>query len=83
MTAVSFDTLKFVHRLRDAGFPEAQAEAIAVAFKDAQSEVDTPTKGDLRIAIADLRADLIKWMIGLALAQMGLLVGILLKLGSH
>lgn len=41
MTAIAFDTLKFVERLR---------------------------------------ADMIKWMAGLAMAQMGLLIGILVKL---
>ena len=30
--------------------------------------------------LAELKSDLIKWVVGLALAQTGLLVGILLKL---
>ena len=38
------------------------------------------TKKDLLIALADLKADLMKWVIGLALAQVGLLVGILLRM---
>jgi len=47
MSIVAFDTLKFVHRLRDAGFPEPQAEAVAEAFKDAQGEAEVATKRDL------------------------------------
>jgi len=41
------------------------------------------TKSDLRVAVAEIRADIIKWMVGLALAQIGLLIGILLKLSGH
>ena len=48
------------------------------------------TKGDLRHEIGDLRKDMgvkladvkfeiLKWVVGLALAQIGLLVGILVK----
>ena len=81
--AATFDTLKFVHRLRDAGFPEPQAEAISDAFRDAQGEAELVTKADLRVAVAEIRADIIKWMVGLALAQIGLLIGILLKLSGH
>jgi hypothetical protein len=34
MTATTFDTHKFVRRLKEAGLPEMQAEAIADAFRD-------------------------------------------------
>ncbi|MBF0136053.1 MAG: CCDC90 family protein [Magnetococcus sp. DMHC-1] len=37
MTTITFDTLKFVRRLKDSGIPENQAEAISEAFKDAQA----------------------------------------------
>ena len=47
MSSVAFDTLKFVHRLRGAGFPEPQAEAVAAAFQDAQGESEMATKRDL------------------------------------
>ena len=33
MTAITFDTHKFVRRLKEAGLPEMQAEAIADAFR--------------------------------------------------
>jgi hypothetical protein len=48
MTATTFDTHKFVRRLKEAGLPEMQAEAIADAFRDAQGEADLATKVDLR-----------------------------------
>ncbi len=34
MVAVTFDTFKFVRRLKDAGIPENQAEAISEAIKE-------------------------------------------------
>jgi len=48
VTATTFDTHKFVRRLKEAGLPEMQAEAIADAFRDAQGEADLVTKVDLR-----------------------------------
>lgn len=82
MSSVTFDTHKFVQRLRQSGLPEAQAEAMADALKESQENAELVTKKDLQIAIADLRTDLMKWVIGLALAQIGLLVSILMRL-SH
>jgi hypothetical protein len=38
MTTITFDTHKFVRKLRDAGFEEDKAEAVAMAFQEAQSE---------------------------------------------
>ena len=43
---------------------------------------DTVTKEHLDYKLGDLKGELIKWIVGLALAQSGLLIGILLKL-SH
>ncbi|PPK73524.1 hypothetical protein B0F88_10152 [Methylobacter tundripaludum] len=38
MTAITFDTHKFVRTLKDAGVPESQAEAFSEAFKEAQGK---------------------------------------------
>lgn len=89
MTTITFDTLKFVERLRAAGVPEGQAKAEAEALAEALSSgaQDLATKGDLRDVerrlegrIMEMRFDLLRWVVGLALAQMGLLIGILVKL---
>lgn len=74
MTTLTFDTLAYAKRLRDAGMPEPQAEAQAAALADAlrQSTGDLVTKQDLAVAMADLKADLLKWVIGLFIAQVGL-----------
>ncbi|MBF0340708.1 MAG: DUF1640 domain-containing protein [Magnetococcales bacterium] len=57
MTAITFDTLKFVRRLRDAGVDEKQAEAFSEAIKEVQESQlkELATKGDLALLKADLR----------------------------
>jgi len=86
MSSVTFDTHEFVKRLRDSGFTETQAEALSVAQKEflsqaLDSHLATRTDiTDLRRDIAEMKYDLLKWVVGIALAQIGLLVGILVKL---
>ena len=83
MSTIAFDTLKFVRKLKEAGFEEKQAEAVADAFRDAQSEGQPITREyfDLRLKaeIDASKADMIKWIAGLLLAQAGL-VAALVKL---
>jgi hypothetical protein len=82
MSTIAFDTLKFVEKLEKAGVPreqaKAEAEALAEVLDSGVSEL--VTKKDMLIALGDLRADIMKWVIGLALAQVGLLIGILLRM---
>lgn len=70
MATVTFDTHKFIQRLKSAGLPEAQAEAVADAFKEAHGESDLVTKKDLQLELAPIRSDLtpLKWMTGLVVA---------------
>ena len=71
MSMVAFDTLKLARKLRDAGMPADQAEAVAEAFgefvhaylatKDDINDFRTDTKAEfakVRQEIADLRAEL-------------------------
>lgn len=76
MATVTFDTLKFVEKLKSAGLPEEQAKAISEAFRDASGEADLVTKKDLQIELAAVRADinLIKWMLGILLGGVMALV---------
>jgi len=55
MATITFDTHKFIRKLKDSGMPEAQAEAIADAFKDAQSEAELATKRDIDELRRDMR----------------------------
>ena len=77
MAAITFDTHKFVRKLRTAGFEEAQAEAVADAFSEALGESDLVTKRD----ISELRRDidvrferldgelkLNRWMLGILIS---------------
>ena len=87
MSSITFDTLKYSDRLKEAGVPAAQAEAEARAMAEALNSSDLATKADLlelkmatKADLLDLKMDIIKWIVGLALAQVGLLIGILVKL---
>lgn len=80
MTTLTFDTLKFANRLKAAGVPSSQAEAEAEALAEVMSEAvkasDLANKQDLH----DMETRITKWVVGLALAQIGLIVGLMLKL---
>jgi hypothetical protein len=89
MASVTFDTLKFVKQLEAAGVPAAQAEAEARALAEVlQANLDdlATKRGlkDLELALrrdlSEMKYDLLKWVVGIALAQIGLLIGILVKL---
>jgi hypothetical protein len=75
MTTITFDTLELVDKLKLAGIPQAQAEAVVRVIADAQNNLIT--KNDLEIALSPLKTDLavlkadsttIKWMIGFLIA---------------
>lgn len=80
MTTLTFDTLKFANRLKAAGVPalqaEAEAEALAEVMTEAVKASDLTTKNDLH----EMELRLTKWVIGLALAQFALLVGVILRM---
>jgi hypothetical protein len=71
--SAAFDTLRFARRLREAGFNEIQAEAMAEAFRDASTEA-LATKHDIELLGARIdkvearligELTLVKWMLGL------------------
>ena len=78
MVAVTFGTLKFTKRLKESGFPEAQAEALVDAVLGVTSEAELVPKKDLQIELASIKTalTLIKWLLGLLL---GGIVALLLK----
>jgi hypothetical protein len=69
MTTITFDALKFVERLKAGGVSDEQAKAEVEALAEALSETiairELATKSDLEV----LKAELVKWMAGLLLAQ--------------
>jgi len=81
----SFDTLRYVQRLRAADVPESQAEAQAEALREALADQSSGQAGlvatktdiaEVRNAITDVRGDvkLLKWMLGIFIAAAAPLV---------
>ena len=73
MVGITFDTLKFAQRLKEAGVPDKQAEAEALA-EVFQSNLDQlPTKSDLDHRLKEMEArlmgqiTLVKWMLALVI----------------
>jgi hypothetical protein len=63
MSPAAFDTLKLAQRLEAAGFPAKQAQETASAISDAI--IDTVvTREYLDLRLAELKADMMKWMFG-------------------
>jgi hypothetical protein len=58
MSAITFDTHKFVRKLREAGFEEKQAEAVSDAFKEAQSEAEISTNHGIETHEASIKRDI-------------------------
>lgn len=80
MVAIAFGTLAYSKTLQAAGMPSEQAEALAKAQKAALDEMVTAreltTKQDLYIALAETRHEILKWMMGMLVAQTALLVAV-------
>ena len=74
MTAVTFDTLKFVKTLEAAGVQPKHAEAFAAAVRDSSDGANLVTKKDLQIELqkelAPIKTDItvLKWMVGVIVA---------------
>ncbi len=75
MTTLAIDTLRYMKRLKAAGFTEEQAEVQAEALAEAIRDtlvtkidlVDTETR--LRLEIRDLHTNLIRWLVPLMIGQ--------------
>lgn len=74
----TIDTLNIYERLKSARLDEEAAKEIAEVFKDV-TESNLVTKNDLIIALAQTKADIIKWVAGMLVAQ-GALIATLVKL---
>ena len=85
MPTAIFDTYEFVKELENAGFNEKQAEIQVKAINKALSEFqesrleELATKADIEIAISRAKAETIKWVAGMLVAQAAI-VATLVKL---
>ncbi len=76
----ALDTHETVKSLTAAGFTDAQAEALTAAVRQAVdidlSNIATKTDiADLRREIADTKAELVKWVVGVGFAQVATILG--------
>ena len=79
---IIFDSLAYARKLKDAGFNEQQAEVLAESQVEL-IENNLATKQDLKELetrlvekLLEHKLDVLKWTIGLLLAQTGILVGV-------
>ena len=72
MSTVTFDTLDFTRKLREAGFDERQAEAVVRVMADAQSTLVTREHFDAKLETLETRLeariDKLSWMMGILIA---------------
>ena len=69
MATITFDTYKFIQKLKESGLPEIQAQAILETVQEAHETADLVTKKDLLTALAETKLDLIRWVAGMLVAQ--------------
>jgi len=82
MTVLTFDKLAYIDRLKAAGISEENARAHADGLDVALRE-QVATKVDLqesRVAmkadLADMKSDILKWMVGTMFVQTGLIMAV-------
>jgi VIT1/CCC1 family predicted Fe2+/Mn2+ transporter len=82
MSPVAFDTLKLAQRFEAAGAPLKQAQDMAAAISDTIGET-VVTREYLDLRLAELKADLLKWMVGaIGLQTLAILGAITAFLGT-
>lgn len=78
MSSITFDTLKFANKLKEAGVPSAQAEAEASALAEVLDVnlKELTTKDDLKNMEVrlDAKIHVLQWMLGFLLAGTASLV---------
>ncbi len=93
MATMTFDTHKFIKTLEASGIPEKQAEALAMAQQESLQAAfdyrDLATKGDVKESelrldarLAEAKAEIIKWVVGLIFMQTGVIVALMLRLAK-
>jgi hypothetical protein len=85
MTTITFDTLAYVKKLREAGIEEKQAEAQAVALaavlKETSGELVTKQDIDRLSEQVDAKFKLLQWMLGFNLALSTAVLWALIRMG--
>ncbi|MBF0098392.1 MAG: DUF1640 domain-containing protein [Magnetococcales bacterium] len=81
MATTTFDTMAYAKRFKAAGFTEQQAEEVVTALREVRDTrmEELATKADL----AETKAEIIKWMFGVAAGQAVFIVTILKMFQTH
>lgn len=82
MSAITFDRHTYIKKFKAKGMSEELAEEVTDAIK-ASKDTDIShlaTKEELKTALAEAKADIIKYMFTGFIAVIGLLVAVLFKL---
>ena len=82
MSAIAFDRHTYIKKFKAKGMSEELAEEVTDAIK-ASKDTDIShlaTKEELKTALAEAKADIIKYMFTGFIAVIGLLVAVLFKL---
>lgn len=70
MSSVALDTLKLAQGLEAAGFPPQQAQDMATAISDAIIDMVVTREyldlrlGEMRVELTQLKAEILKWVLG-------------------
>lgn len=85
MTTIAFDTLEFTEQLKTSGVPDDQAKGHAKAMAHVLEQVEETRLKELATKrdIAELKAETIKWMFGVATGQAMFIIAILKLFPSH
>ena len=68
MNTITFDTLDFTRKLREAGFDERQAEAVVRVLVEAQEHIVTREHFDAKIELLRAENSHTRWMLGIVIA---------------
>ena len=84
--SIAFDTLKFAKHIVNSGFTQQQAEGLAEGLAEQQkalldnnlaTKVDlAQVEANLKIDLANLKTDMIRWNFGIMLAMAAIFFGI-------
>ncbi len=99
MSTITFDTLKYATRLKQAGMDEKIAEEEAKALSEIleTSTNDFATKSDLNVMraeikqefaevrkeVAETKSELVRWVVAVGVLQTALITALVLKLAGH
>lgn len=72
MSALTIDTLAVAQLLRKRGFTQEQATGVGEALQEIDAS-QLVTKSDLKEAVADLKVDIVRWLVLTQIALAGFL----------